>query len=294
MASSGASLEEYWRRTCLAMNFIQDHLDEPLALEAIAEAAFLSKFYFHRIFHAMVGETVSAFTRRLRLEKSAGLLRYCPDKPITAIAYEQGFSSTQNFSKMFRKHFGVSPSQYRQAGRGEGAAPFLARYGPRCAGTYQQAAAGMDVVLERLPGLRVAYLRVVGSYKRQLRGAAHNRLVRWARGRGIACDGARLGIFLDNPEITASGNCRYDACMAVPKWTGGSGEVGLQRIPAGLYAVYRDRPKTITYGRDWEDLLSRWLPQSGFQPDDRPCYELWPKAAQTVPRVDICLPVKPL
>lgn len=276
------------------MNFIQDRLDEPLALEAIAEAAFFSKFYFHRIFHAMVGETVSAFTRRLRLEKSAGLLRYCPDKPVTAIAYEQGFSSTQNFSKMFRKHFGVSPSQYRQTGREEGARTGMLRHGRFGAPMPDPGGRGLDVVVERRPEWHAVYLRVVGSYKRQLRGAAHNRLVRWARGRGIACDGARLGIFLDNPEITASGKCRYDACLAVPEGTRGSGEVGLQRIPAGLYAVYRDRPKTITYGRDWEDLLSRWLPASGLQPDDRPCYELWHKAAQTVPRVDICLPVRPL
>ncbi|MCP4748024.1 MAG: hypothetical protein GY874_18090, partial [Desulfobacteraceae bacterium] len=43
----------------------------------------------------------------------------------------------------------------------------------------------------------------------------------------------------DNPEVTPPEKCRYDACITVPEQTKVDGEVGLQKIPSGSYAVYR-------------------------------------------------------
>lgn len=106
---------DYRKRVCQAMNFISRHLDRDLSLDEIARAACFSKHHFHRIFKAVVGETVAAFTRRLRLEFAANRLLSNPEDEITKIALDCGFSSSQNFAKAFRQHFGTSPSGYRNS-----------------------------------------------------------------------------------------------------------------------------------------------------------------------------------
>ena len=106
---------DYRKRVCRAMNFISRNLDRDLSLEEIAQAASFSMFHFHRIFKAVVGETVAGFTRRLRLEMAANrLLSSCQDD-ITKVAMDLGFSSSQNFAKAFRQQFDMSPTAYRKS-----------------------------------------------------------------------------------------------------------------------------------------------------------------------------------
>lgn len=56
------------------MTSIDAHLDRDLTIEEIARSANFSMFHFHRVFKAVVGETVAEFTRRLRLELAANRL----------------------------------------------------------------------------------------------------------------------------------------------------------------------------------------------------------------------------
>ncbi|HEY1859983.1 MAG TPA: AraC family transcriptional regulator, partial [Gemmataceae bacterium] len=51
--------------------YIQEHLDEDLALDQLARLAHFSPFHFHRIFKGLVGEGVIEYVRRLRLESAA-------------------------------------------------------------------------------------------------------------------------------------------------------------------------------------------------------------------------------
>jgi AraC family transcriptional regulator len=106
---------EYKRRVCKAMNFVSHHLDRDLTLGEIAEVACFSKFHFHRIFKAVVGETIAGFTRRLRLECAANCLLANSHEDITTIAINNGFSSSQNFATAFRQHFGMTPSEFRKS-----------------------------------------------------------------------------------------------------------------------------------------------------------------------------------
>ena len=50
---------------------IQENIDKPLSLEALADVACFSPFHFHRIFAAYVGETLNDYIRRTRLEWAA-------------------------------------------------------------------------------------------------------------------------------------------------------------------------------------------------------------------------------
>jgi AraC family transcriptional regulator len=57
---------KYAARLARALDHIYDHLDEPLDIEKLAEIACLSRCHWHRIYHAMYGESVATTVRRLR------------------------------------------------------------------------------------------------------------------------------------------------------------------------------------------------------------------------------------
>ncbi len=86
--------------------------------QEIAQSASFSMYHFHRIFKVVVGETVAAFTRRLRLELAANRLVSKQLDDITTIAMDCGFSSSQSFAKAFRQHFGTTPTDYSNSKTG--------------------------------------------------------------------------------------------------------------------------------------------------------------------------------
>jgi len=63
--------EEYVSRINRVIDHIEANLDTDLSLERLAEVAGFSPFHFHRIFRAMMGETLNQFIQRLRIEKAA-------------------------------------------------------------------------------------------------------------------------------------------------------------------------------------------------------------------------------
>jgi AraC family transcriptional regulator len=105
---------EYRSRLNRTIDYIHNHYDEDLNLTILAEVACFSKFHFHRIFRAMVGETLNDFVQRIRLEKSITKLTTELNKSITEIALDCGFSCSQNFAKIFKAHYGMTPSIFRK------------------------------------------------------------------------------------------------------------------------------------------------------------------------------------
>src|SRR5271166_4441263 len=83
---------EYSRRIDRVIDYLRENLHRPVKLGELAHVACFSEFHFHRIFGAVSGETLNNFTKRLRLEKAARLLRYS-DQNLTDIALDCGFSS---------------------------------------------------------------------------------------------------------------------------------------------------------------------------------------------------------
>jgi len=67
---------------------------------------------------------------------------------------------------------------------------------------------------------------------------------------------------------------------------------------AGKYAIAHFEIAGDEYPQAWNALFAGWLPESGYQPDDGPCYELYLNDPKDHPEnkciVDICIPVKPL
>jgi AraC-like DNA-binding protein len=103
---------DYVDRVNRAVDYITGNLDQPLRLEDVARAAFFSPYHFHRIFRSLMGETLASFVKRVRLERSVYLLSHRKGVRLTDVALACGFSSSSDFSRSFRDHYGVPPRKF--------------------------------------------------------------------------------------------------------------------------------------------------------------------------------------
>jgi AraC-like DNA-binding protein len=95
------------------INFLNEHYQEKISLEQIAQNMYLSTFYISKIFKSETGDTPINYLIELRMEKARSLMEYDGAISIQNVASLVGYDDVYHFSKLFKKHFGVSPSQYR-------------------------------------------------------------------------------------------------------------------------------------------------------------------------------------
>lgn len=159
-----------------------------------------------------------------------------------------------------------------------------------------------QVAVKQMPEMTVAYVRHIGPYKGNvdLFQKLMSQLMQWAGPRGLINfpESKMLTIYYDDPELTPDDKLRLDVCLTVPPDTKVAGEIGKATIKAGKYAIAHFEIDTDQFQDAWDALCAGWLPESGYQPDDGPCYELYYNDPNEHPRkkhiLDICLPVRPL
>jgi AraC family transcriptional regulator len=314
--ASRSTQKEYARRVGAALDFIDRNLGRDISLSGLAAVAHFSPFHFHRIFSALVGESPAEYVRRLRLEKAALRLSVEPAAKVTGIALDCGFSTSAHFCRLFRERFGMSPTDWREGGYEKRKKRQSARKNPkdgalRSGYRWLEASKSPDrrsrmkgkpvVKIEDMPPLRVAYVKHMKGYEdSEGIGNAFQTLFCWAGPRGVASPEMKvLGMPLDDPDITPKEKCRYYACLAVSERAQPQGEVNIMTIRAGKYAVGRFSGGAGVFKRAYAYMYGEWLPKSGWQPDDAPCYESYigePAGTPENPRFvfDLYIPVKPL
>ena len=94
------------------MKVVNDHLsDSDFNVEMLTKEVGISRAQLHRKMKEMTGLPVSEFIRNIRLEQAVRLLKEQKIN-VTQVAYTVGFSNLAHFSTVFRKQFGVSPTEY--------------------------------------------------------------------------------------------------------------------------------------------------------------------------------------
>jgi AraC-like DNA-binding protein len=96
-----------------ARAFLEENLTRDLDINDVARAASLSPFYLSRIFKARYGVPPYRYLINLRIDHASELLRDS-SLTVTQICHRSGFNSLSHFITTFRRHTGVSPSQYRR------------------------------------------------------------------------------------------------------------------------------------------------------------------------------------
>ena len=92
--------------------------DSDFNVEMLCQEVGISRAQLHRKMKELTGLSTSEFIRNIRLEQAARLLKEQKIN-VTQVAYTVGFSNLAHFSTIFRKHFGVSPSEYSVMKEGE-------------------------------------------------------------------------------------------------------------------------------------------------------------------------------
>jgi AraC-like DNA-binding protein len=92
---------------------IEDHLAEPLTLTRLAKVAHLHPTYFSNLFARRLGFSPIQYCLRRRIERAKELL-WGRDARLDQIAQQVGFRDVYYFSKMFKRHTGMPPSEYRR------------------------------------------------------------------------------------------------------------------------------------------------------------------------------------
>jgi AraC family transcriptional regulator len=216
------------------LSHIQTHLDDDLSLETLARLAGHSPFHLHRVFRSAVGETIKAYTLRLRLERAAYSL-VIQKGSILEIALGLGFNTHETFTRAFKRHFGVTPQAYREfmaghlrAEAGDSARQILNQHASR----YQLS----SLRVRQLNPIPVIFIQHLGPYV-DVDVTLFDQLIDWATRRNLYTGSNLLiGIGHDAPSVTAPDQLRFDACLQVTRPVRPDGRIGFQVIPEGHYA----------------------------------------------------------
>ena len=97
----------------LIKKYIDEHFTEPLKMSEIADRFFISYSYMSKLFSQKIGMTFQEYLLSKRMSYATELL-HDPFLSIQEIASKVGYDNVFNFSRTFKKHFGVAPTHYRE------------------------------------------------------------------------------------------------------------------------------------------------------------------------------------
>jgi AraC family transcriptional regulator len=303
-------ISEYKSRINRILDHIESNLDHQFTLEELSAIANFSKFHFHRIFSSIIGETPFQFINRTRLERAAKLLTMHKSLSITDIALKCGFSDISIFSRNFKKQFNISATNYRlqksnisqkdsnKLKAGVHTSSYFC-FDSKTIKWKTNMKTNKGVEVTELPKMTLAYVRHIGPYMgdSKLFHGLWNRLFRWAGPRGLigGRDFRSLIVYHDDPGVTESEKLRSSVAITVPPETKVAGEIGKMELEAAKYVVARFEIAEDEFQEAWDWVFGHWFPASGYQPDDMPCFEMYPEEPRDGKFViDICVPLKPL
>ena len=108
------SNDHYRRLINKTEDYIEANLNHRITLSDVAKNVYISEFYFHRLFSKYSTETLNQFITRIKMERSAIFLVINSEISITEIAFKYGYNSSSSYNKAFKKHYSISPTEFRK------------------------------------------------------------------------------------------------------------------------------------------------------------------------------------
>jgi AraC family transcriptional regulator len=248
-----------------ALWFVESHLREPIALEAVATHIGVSPFHLTRAFDAVTGQSLMRYVRARRLSEAARQL--CNGAPdILSVALDAGYGSHEAFTRAFRDQFGLTPEQVR----GQGELTNLSLTEP--------------IIMDSSPMPNLAPPHFETSKPLLLAGL--NARYNQQTSAGIPSQWERLQPYLGNVpkqmghtaygacyNTDEEGNFDYLAGIEVSDFSDVPPEFATLRVPSHKYAVFRQGEHISAIRRAFSAIWSKWLPESGHKPADAPVLE---------------------
>lgn len=101
------------RRVAKVQEYIAQHYSEDIRLETLADLVGMTPVAFSRFFHQRTGRTLSSYIIDIRIGTASRQL-IDSDLTVAEICYDCGFNTLSNFNRLFRKHKGCSPTEFRE------------------------------------------------------------------------------------------------------------------------------------------------------------------------------------
>lgn len=238
----------------------------------------MSATHFHRIYHAVIRQTVAQSVRRLRLHRAAvGLISSMTS--INQIAVDAGYSSVQAFSKAFRQGYSVPPSsyralQFRQPNSTALATQFLLET--------KEKFVMHQIKIDNFNTCRVVAMQHDGNYMQV--GNTFDKLMIWATGQGLNVDIARsFGIYYDDPAAVEKHKLRSDACIEIAVDFVPPAGCRILQMPAARCATLLHIGPYSDLEKSYQQLYGIWLPASGEEPNEHPPFEEYLNDPRVVP-----------
>jgi AraC family transcriptional regulator len=249
-----SQLDTQWiERITEALDLLAVRLDDPPSLQELASAAGYCQFHFHRVWRALLAETVGQTIARLRIAAAQQRLR-TSEANITRVAMDGGFATPQSFARAFRRVTGLTPSEFVA-----GDLPQI-DVADNCAAT---------VRVELRPGCTLVALRREGGAYREL-NTLFARVWEWAQESGrLANLQGIYGLPMDDPLSVPEAQLRYDACLALGEDVDPPAPFHRVVLPSGQYASLR-HDGSYDGLEETDQRLIHWAIASGFTPADLP------------------------
>jgi AraC family transcriptional regulator len=247
--------------------FIFANLDETLTVESLSLHCRLSKFHFHRQFHAYTGINVGRFIQLARLKRASLQLVFNRQRRITDIAMDAGFDYPESFARAFRREYRQSPTQFRR--KPDWQTWWITHHENKIHSKKEFNTMHVDII--DFPETLVAALEHHGPESQTYNTSM--KFIEWRKENGVSPEkGNTYGIHYTDPKNTFPEDFRLDICVSIEKEVGENPQgVVNKSIPACRCAMARH-----TGSRDHviaaEFLAYEWLPGSGEEMGDFPLF----------------------
>lgn len=292
-------------RACIqrSIDYIEEHLQDGIGLDALAALAGFSPYHYCRVFQYSVGISVMDYVRQRRMAHAAAEL--VAGQRVLDVAVKYGFDTHAGFTRAFRKALGLTPERYRSLGTGRVPAKAdlvkLVEYDIR-GGVIMQP----KVVFR--PSCKIAGFELQtaadGSNTREIpafwdRYFAENwcSVLHQEISPGSHAD---LGVCF--PADAATGRFSYVIGVEVENYDRVRAELFRAELPAATYAVFTTPPADRANGEfsraiqgTWQYIWDEWFPASGYEyPAGAVDFELYDERSSGVTGLvmDIYVPIQ--
>ena len=258
------------RKVHTAITFIENNLASKLTLDLVANSAHTSPFHFHRLFKLVTSESLNTYITRRRVESAGTMIQYGPHLSMSEIAFRLGFNSLSDFSRVFQKHYGLSPSEFR-TNLGEGHLSKICQTDSKNGKTnisFDQYFRSIEklliwmkektkkITVENGTEISVLCTRHHGHFSEI--GKAYEKLMNWAAPQGLLNfpKTKMISLYLTSPNITQDDQLISYAGLTVQGEVAVHDGYELKRIESGKRLMGEFEIRKKDFEKSWNSMLA--------------------------------------
>ncbi len=298
--------KDYLNRINLVLKYIDNNLDSELSLESLASKALYSPFHFHRIFKAIIGETLHGYIIRKRIEKAASVLIHQGEVSIAELSLQYGFSSNSSFTRSFKKFYGVNPSEFQkqnpskfskirqeESKNGQSVQVFET-YICNINNHLNWIKMNAKIEIKDTPELKFASVTHFGVHAME---RAFDKLITWGNSKSlIKSSGFKMArIFHDSFKITNPDKVRMSICLITDEPFDSEQDIDSGIIKQGKCIIGHFEITPMDFEQAWSGLFV-WMNENGYKKAQEPPFEIYHNDFREHPEnkciVDMHIPIE--